>query len=151
MLLIKNKKARFDYQILDTFDAGMVLLGNEVKSLKRKTANINSSYIVIKKSPDSGKIEAFLVGAIIPPYQPQNISSNYNPEGERKLLLNKKEILHLLGKLKIKGITLVPLEIYTIRGLIKLKFAIAKGKKKHDKREDIKRRDRERETKTYGF
>jgi len=146
VLLIKNKKARFNYEILETFDAGMVLLGTEVKSLKNKSANISGSYVILKQ--DKGhKLRLVLVGAVIPPYQPNNIYFKYNPERERELLLNKKEINRLIGKTKTRGITLVPLEIYTTRGLIKLKFGIARGKKKYDKREDIKKRDRDREAK----
>lgn len=144
MLLIKNKKVRYNYEILETFDAGIVLLGIEVKALKNKTANINSSYITIQKNK-SDKIQLILKGTIISPYQPNNIYFDYNSERERILLLSKKEINHLINKIKILGITLIPLEIYTARGLIKLKLGVVKGKKKHDKREDIKKRDRDRE------
>ncbi len=150
MLLIKNKKAKFNYHILETFSAGVSLLGIEVKSLKQKSGNINNSYVLFKKN-EKNVLVLFLVGAAIPPYQPNNIYFKYNPERERQLLLNKSELNRLIGKIKIRGITLIPLEIYTSRGLIKLKFGVGKGKKKRDKRECIKKRDRERDVNNIVF
>ncbi len=147
MFLVKNKKAKFNYEILETFNAGISLLGMEVKSLKNKRASINNSYISIKKNKKNNRSQVVLLGAIISPYQPNNVYFKYNPERERQLLLNKNEINRLIGKIKMRGITLIPLEFYMFHGLIKLKIGIGKGKKKRDKREDIKKRDRERETK----
>jgi len=140
-VLTENKKAYFNYEILEKFEAGLVLIGQEVKSIKLGRINIAGSYVVIKEN------EVFLIGCRIPPYQPKNAPPDYNPERPRKLLLKKLEIKYLIGKSKQKGLTLVPLRVYTKRGKIKLEFGIAKGKKKVDKRELIKKRDIEREMK----
>ena len=135
----ENKKALFDYNILENFEAGVVLFGQEVKSIKTGHINLASSYIVLKGQ------EPFLVGVKVPPYQPNNAGSDYNDERQRKLLLNKKEINYLIGKTKVKGFSLIPLKIYEKNGRIKLEFGLAKGKKKYDKKEKIKKRDIERE------
>jgi SsrA-binding protein len=140
-VIIKNKKAYFNYQILEKFEAGISLIGQEVKSIKSGRINLAGSYVILKDS------EVFLIGANVPPYQPKNAPPDYNPERSRKLLLKKSEIKYLIGKIKQKGLTLVPLKIYTKRGKIKLEFGAAKGKKKVDKRELIKRRETEREMK----
>ena len=135
----ENKKALFDYNILENFEAGLVLFGQEVKSIKTGHINLASSYIVLKGQ------EPFLVGVKVPPYQPNNAGSDYNDERQRKLLLNKKEINYLVGKTKVKGFSLIPLKIYEKNGRIKLEFGLAKGKKKYDKKEKIKKRDIDRE------
>ena len=135
----ENKKALFDYNILENFEAGLVLFGQEVKSIKTGHINLASSYIILKSQ------EPFLVGVKVPPYQPNNVGSDYNDERQRKLLLNKKEINYLVGKTKVKGFSLIPLKIYEKNGRIKLEFGLAKGKKKYDKKEKIKKRDVERE------
>ena len=140
-VLVKNKKAYFNYRILEKFEAGISLIGQEVKSIKTGRINLAGSYVVLKGE------EIFLIGANIPPYQPKNAPPDYDPERSRKLLLKKSEIKYLIGKVKQKGLTLVPLRIYTKRGKIKLEFGIAKGKKKIDKRELIKKREVERELK----
>ncbi len=137
--IIENKKAYFNYQVLEKFEAGISLIGQEVKSIKSGRINLAGSYVVLKGS------EVFLIGANVPPYQPKNAPPDYNPERSRKLLLKKSEIKYLIGKVKQKGLTLVPLKIYTKRGKIKLEFGTAKGKKKVDKRELIKKREVERE------
>lgn len=139
--LSENKKAYFNYLILEKFEAGISLIGQEVKSIKGGRINLAGSYVVLR-----GK-EVYLVGASVPPYQPKNAPADYNPERSRKLLLKKSEIKHLIGKVKEKGLTLVPLRVYTKRGKIKLEFGIAKGKKKADKRELIKKREAERDIK----
>jgi len=138
-LLAENKKAYFNYQILEKFEAGVSLTGQEVKSLKTRGVNLAGNYIILK-----GK-EVFWVGANIPPYQPKNAPADYEPERTRKLLLKKSEIKRLIGKVKEKGLTLVPLKVYTKNAKIKLEFGIAKGRKKTDKRELIKKRETERE------
>ncbi len=138
-ILAENKKAFFNYIILEKFEAGISLLGQEVKSLKTHGVNLAGSYVVLKDE------EVFWIGANIPPYQPRNIGSSYDPERSRKILLKKSEIKYLLGKARQKGLTLIPLKVYTIRGKIKLEFAIVKGKRKFDKRDLIKKRDVERE------
>ena len=140
-VLSENKKAYFNYQILEKFEAGISLIGQEVKSLKTRGANLTGSYIIIKDN------EVFWVGVKIAPYQPKNTPTDYNPERSRKLLLKKSEIKSLIGKVKQKSLTLIPLKIYTIKGKIKLEFAIAKGLKKFDKRELIKKREIKREIK----
>ena len=138
-VLAENKKAYFNYRILEKFEAGISLIGQEVKSIKTRGVNLAGSYVVIKNS------EAFWIGARISSYQPKNIPPDYNPERSRKLLLKKSEIKYLIGKTKQKGLTLIPLRVYTKRGKIKLEFGIARGKKKVDKRELIKKREIERE------
>jgi len=146
-ILAENKKAYYKYQILEKFEAGISLIGQEVKSLKTRGVNLAGSYVVIKRPAFGGYPEAFWVGAKISPYQPKNIPPDYNPERPRKLLLKKSEIKYLIGKVKQKGLTLIPLRAYTKRGKIKLEFGIAKGLKKVDKRELIKKREIEREMK----
>jgi len=138
-ILAENKKAYFNYQIFEKFEAGVSLIGQEVKSLKTRGVNLAGSYVIIRNS------EAFWIGAKISPYQPKNAPPDYNPERSRKLLLKKSEIRYLIGKTKQKGLTLIPLRVYTKTGKIKLEFGIAKGLKKFDKRELIKKREIERE------
>ncbi len=138
-IIAKNKKAYAKYEILKKFEAGISLIGQEVKSIKSGRINLAGTYVVVRAE------EVFLIGANIPPYQPKNAPSDYNPERSRKLLLKKSEIKYLIGKIKQKGLTLVPLKVYTKGTKIKLEFAIGKGKKKIDKRESIKKREVERE------
>ena len=140
-ILAENKKTYFNYQILEKFEAGISLIGQEVKSIKTRGVNLAGSYVIVKDE------EVFWVGAKISPYQPKNLPPDYNPERSRKLLLKKAEIKELIGKSKQKGLTLIPLRVYTKRGKIKLEFGIAKGLKKVDKRELIKKREVERELK----
>lgn len=135
----ENKKAHFDYEVLEKFEAGVVLFGQEVKSIRTGHVNLSGTYVTFFKS------EPFLVGAKIPPYQPNNMGSDYNEDRQRKILLNKKEIDYLMGKTKTKGFSLIPLKVYDKNGRIKLEFGLAKGKKKYDKKEKIKNRDVDRE------
>ena len=130
-----NRKAGFNYEILEKFQAGLVLNGTEVKSIKSGRIQLAGSYVVARGE------ELFLVGATIPPYQPNNAPRDYNPERSKKLLLNKKEITYLLGKVKERGLTLVPLRVYSMKAKIKLEFGLGKGKREFDKREKIKKRD----------
>ncbi|MBU1178758.1 SsrA-binding protein SmpB [Patescibacteria group bacterium] len=139
MALLDNKKAFFDYEILEKFDAGLNLLGFEVKALKMKRGNLSGGHVIIRGG------EAFVVGVEIPPYQPKNTPADYDSARTRKLLLKKSEIEYLAGKDSQKGITLIPLTIYTKNGLIKMSFAVARGLKKYDKREKIKAREAKRE------
>ena len=136
-ILITNRRAKFDYQILETFEAGIALVGKEVKSLKRKQGKLEGSYAYI-----SG-MEIFLLNFYIPPYQPKNTMGTVEPDRSRKLLLKRKEINYLTGKLKEKKLTLVPLNIFLKGGKIKLELGLAKGKSKIDKRETIKKREAE--------
>ena len=135
----ENDKAYFNYNILEKFEAGLVLLGTEVKAIKTGKVTIKGSYVTIEEN------EAYLTGANIPAYQPKNAPENYDPKRSRKLLLEKKEIDTLVGKSKESGIALVPLKIFDKNAKIKLEFGIGKGKKKYDKRETIKKRDTQRE------
>lgn len=138
-ILAENKKAYHNYQILEKFEAGIALIGQEVKSIKTRGVNLLGSYVILKGD------EVFWIGAKIHPYQPKNAPADYRPQRERKLLLKKSEIKYLIGKSRQKGLTLVPLKLYTKNGKIKLEFAISKLKKKFDKREEIKKREIERE------
>lgn len=134
-----NKKAYFNYEILEKFEAGLVLLGSEVKSIRNNHYSLQGAYVTINDE------EAWLVHATIAPYQPKNMSVAYNPERPRKLLLNKKELSYLQGKSQEKGLTIVPLKVYNKHGQIKLEIALAKGKSKSDKREVLKKRITDRE------
>ena len=126
--LVQNKKARHDYFILETYEAGIELVGTEVKSVRQGKMNLKDSYIDIKNG------EAFLIGAHISPYEHGNIF-NRDPERVRKLLLRKQEIMKLTGKLTEKGLTIMPLEVYLKNNWIKLSIALAQGKKNYDKRD----------------
>ena len=140
-VIAKNKKALTDYRIIEKFRAGIVLIGQEVKSIKLGRVNLNNSFVIIRGE------EVFLAGANIPAYQPKNAPKDYDPQRNRKLLLKKLEIKRLIGKSKQRGLTMVPLMIYTKKGIIKIKFALAQGKRKINKREQIKKRETEREIK----
>ena len=135
----ENRKAHFNYTILETFQAGLVLQGQEVKSVRLGRVSLAGSYVVVHGE------ELFLRGATISPYQPGNTPPGYNPERDRKLLLRKEEIRYFLGKSKEEGLTLVPLRVYTDKRTIKLEFGLARGKKKEDKREVLKKREAKRE------
>ena len=134
-----NRKARHDYSVLETFTGGLVLNGQEVKSIRGGRINLAGSFISLRGE------ELFLIGSNIPPYQPANAPSNYKTERERKILLTAKEISYLIGKIKEKGLTLVPLKVYSMKSKIKLEFGLVKSKKKQDKRELLKKRDAQRE------
>jgi len=140
--IVQNKKARFEYEILDTIEAGIVLKGTEVKSVRLKKVNIQDAYARIKDG------EAFLHGMNISPYESGNIF-NHDPLRVRKLLLHKQEIKRLTGKQQEKGLTLVPLKVYWKNGKVKVLLGLAKGKTLYDKRHDIKKRDSDRELQRY--
>ncbi|MCD6528592.1 SsrA-binding protein SmpB [bacterium] len=140
MILARNKKVLTNYEILDKWKAGLVLTGPEVKSIKQKKINLESSYITMDKNQ-----ELWLINTHIAPYPPAGeTQKSYNPTQPRKLLLNKKEIKSLIGKLQQKGLTLIPLMVYDKKGIIKVEIGLAKGLKKYDKREKIKKRETER-------
>jgi SsrA-binding protein len=138
-IFTENKKAYFNHQILEKFEAGISLIGQEVKSIKTRGTNLAGSYVVIRNN------EAFWIGAKISPYQPKNAPPDYDPERSRKLLLKKSEIKYLIGKSARTGLTLLPLKLYDKAGKIKLEFGIAKGLKKSDKRDVIRKREAERQ------
>lgn len=134
----ENRRAFHDYEILEKYEAGIVLKGHEVKAVKTGKISIAGSYVKISDS------EAFLIGATISPYQPKNTPKDYDSQKTRKLLLNKKEIAELIGKSKEKGLTIVPLKVYDRRGKIKLEVGLAKARKKRDKREVIRKKEEKR-------
>jgi len=136
--IARNKRARFDYHILDTFEAGLVLKGTEVKSLRDGRANISDAYGIIKDG------EAFLLNLHISPYE-RGGYTNHEPERTRKLLLHRKEIRRLIGAVERQGLTLIPLELYFKNGVAKVALALGKGKKLHDKRDTERERDAARE------
>lgn len=136
--LIENKKARLEYEFLETFEAGMALSGFEVKSLRDGRGSLVGARVVVRGG------EAFLAGATIPPYQEKNAPKGYDPERSRRLLLNKKEIAELGSSEGQKGLTIIPTMVYNKARRLKLQVAIARHKKKHDKREALKERDSKR-------
>ncbi len=133
-----NRQAGFRYELLDKYEAGMVLLGSEVKSLRDGNANIQDAYVIHKND------ELILLNAHIAPYPHAN-RLNHEPLRARKLLLHHHELGHLIGKLKERGLTLIPTKIYFKNGRAKIEIGLARGKKTIDKREDIKRKDQKRE------
>ncbi|WP_339045658.1 SsrA-binding protein SmpB [Candidatus Mesenet endosymbiont of Agriotes lineatus] len=138
-IIIENKKARFNFFILEELEAGIILMGSEVKSLREKKVNLSDAYVSEKNS------EMWLNNMHISEYKPAN-RFNHSPKRARKLLLHKKQANKLIGKVKESGITIIPLSLYfNDKGIAKVKIAVAKGKKLYDKRETIKKRDLERE------
>lgn len=140
MIEINNRKAKFDYEIVSTVEAGIVLKGTEIKSIRFGNANLKDSYAVIKNN------EVFLLGMHISPYKEGNIF-NHDELRTRKLLLHKKEIFKLRDKITLEGYTLVPIKLYFNKNKAKILLGVAKGKKSYDKRESIKKRDIERDIK----
>jgi SsrA-binding protein len=137
-VIASNRKARHDYAILDVYEAGVVLTGTEVKSLRLGRASLVDGFATI----DDG--EVFLRNVHIPEYD-QGSWTNHEPRRTRKLLLHRGEILRLIGKTKESGLTLVPLSLYFLKGKVKVELALARGKRSYDKRQDLARRDAERE------
>ncbi len=136
--IARNKRARHDYHILETWETGIVLTGTEVKSLREGKANIGDAYGIVKDG------EAFLLNLHIAPYE-RGGYANHEPTRTRKLLLHRKEIRRLIGAVERQGLTLIPLELYFKKGVAKVALALGKGKKLHDKRETERARDAERE------
>ena len=141
-IICLNRKASFNYFFEDTYEAGIVLKGSEIKSVRNGKANIADAYAVEKGG------EIFLINSHISSYK-QASYSNHNPMGERKLLLNKKEINKLTGKMQREGFTLIPTKMYFKKGKAKIEIAVAKGKKQYDKRQALKRKDWNREKARY--
>ena len=140
MALVSNTRAHYDYEILETYEAGVSLLGTEVKSLRTGQGKLDGAYVVIRGG------EAFLVGASIPAFQKKNAPGDYDPERTRTLLLTPKEIVELDRKSEREGLTIVPIKWYNKNAKLKLLIAIARGKKKYDKRESIMKREADRNT-----
>lgn len=137
--LIQNKKIRLNFEIMKTLEAGIELFGHEVKSLRAKQGSLLGSHIIVRGD------EAFLVGATIPPYQVANTPDGYEANRPRKLLLTKREIGLLAGSESQKGLTIVPISVYSKNRKLKLEIAIVRGKKKHDKRQDLKKKTDKRD------
>lgn len=135
----ENRKARFNYEFLEKYEAGIELLGTEVKSVRSGQMSLEGAFVIIRGG------EAFLINANIPPYQVKNTPKDYDPLRNRKLLLTKKEITELAGSEKNKSLTIVPISVYNKGRKIKVEIALVKGKKKFDKRETLKKRDTDRE------
>ncbi len=140
MSLITNRKASFNYEIIEKYVAGLELFGFEVKSLRKGQGSLEGSYVTVRGS------EAFLIGSFIPPFQEKNAPADYDPRRNRKLLLTKLEIKKLSDIEKAKGLTIVPLSVYNKGRVLKVDLGVGKGKKKYDKRETIKKQDTDRET-----
>lgn len=138
-LVAQNRKARFLYEILETYEAGIELIGTEVKSIRAGRVNLQDGYGLIRNG------EIWLINVNISPYEATGSYFNHEPKRTRKLLLHRHEISKLIGKTEQKGLTLVPLKMYLKKGLVKVQIGLAKGKKMRDKRETIKRREEERE------
>ena len=136
--IVRNRKARHDYEIIDSFEAGIVLVGTEVKSLRAGKVNLKDGFAAVEKG------EVVLHSVHISPYEPAN-RYNHDPERPRKLLLHRAEIRRLIGRSQQRGLTLVPLRLYFKRGRAKVELALARGKKRHDKREAIAKRDMQRD------
>ncbi|WP_122646548.1 SsrA-binding protein SmpB [Enterococcus mediterraneensis] len=139
-LIAQNKKARHDYTIVDTMEAGIVLQGTEIKSIRNSRINLKDGFVRVRNG------EAFLYNVHISPYEQGNIF-NHDPLRTRKLLLHKKQIARLIGETQSNGMTIVPLKVYIKDGYAKVLIGIAKGKKQYDKRETLKRKDQERQIK----
>ncbi len=137
--LAYNKRAHFDYHILETFEAGLQLLGTEVKSVRAGHMSFRGAFVTLRGE------EVFLTNATIPPWQVKNTPADYDPTRPRKLLLKSAEIKELLGTRKGEGLTMIPIRAYNKRGMIKLEIGLAKGKKQYSKKEDKKARDIERD------
>ena len=137
--LALNKRARFDYEFLDTFEGGLALTGSEVKSIKEGHVQLKGAFISIRDG------ELWLRSAYVAPYKPAGAQPSYDPYQDRKILIHKAELKRLIGKSQEAGLTIVPISLYTKARLVKLEFALARGKKKHEKRAAIKKRELDRE------
>jgi SsrA-binding protein len=137
-LVARNKRARHDYELMESWEAGLALTGTEVKSLRAGQANLNDAFGIVREG------EVFLVNLHIAPYS-HGDRDNHDPTRTRKLLLHRREIRRLIGSVERRGLTLVPTEVYFRRGRAKVRVALGRGKKAHDKRQDLKKRDADRE------
>ncbi|OIO30077.1 SsrA-binding protein [Candidatus Nomurabacteria bacterium CG_4_10_14_0_2_um_filter_30_12] len=135
----ENRKAKFDYEILEKYEAGIELLGIEVKSIRSGRMSLEGTFVIVRGG------EIFLINSNIPPFQVNNTEKDYDPLRNKKLLLTKKEIATLSGSEKNKSLTIIPISVYNKGRKIKVEIALVKGKKKYDKREMLKKRDTDRE------
>lgn len=136
--IAENKRARFDYELLETIEAGIALLGHEVKSVKTGHVSLQGSFVTLRGD------ELFLTNALIPFYTHAGDPGSYDPIRPRRLLVKRSEAKRLIGKVRVHGLTLIPLRVYTKRHLIKVLFAVAKGKKEYDKRQTTMKREAKR-------
>lgn len=143
--LATNRHARHDYAILETFEAGIVLTGQEVKSVKNGAISLKGAHVIMRNN------EAWLLNATVSPYPHAGPLPDYDPTRSRKLLLERSEIGRIAGGLSRDRLTVVPLEVYTHRGLVKIKIALARGLREHEKRESIKKKDVAREIRRHQF
>jgi len=139
MNLVEHKKARFDYEVLEEYEAGIELLGHEVKSLRAHHGKLEGSHVIVRGG------EAYITGMSVPPYQPKNTPKEYDPARTRKLLLTKKEIAALAVFEGQKGLTIIPLSVYNKKSKLKVRIAVARGRKKYDKRAVLKERESKRQ------
>lgn len=139
MSLVQNKKIHFNYEILERYEAGIELLGNEVKALRAGHGSLDGSHVTVRGG------EAFLIGATVNPYQASNTPKGYDPVRHRRLLLTKEEIAELSSRESARGLTIVPVAVYSKGRKIKVEIAVVHGKKTHDKRESIKKREAARD------
>jgi SsrA-binding protein len=137
-ILVDYKKAHFAYEVLEQYEAGIELLGFEVKSLKKGQGSLEGSYVLIRGG------EAFVVNMLVPPYQEKNTPKGYEPRRNRKLLLSKRELNELAHKEGERGLTLIPILVYNKGPLVKVSVAVVRGKKQYDKRESVKKRETDR-------
>jgi len=140
-IILENKKAYYDYEILEKLEAGIILRGYEVKSIRNGNIKLKGAFVTFYKN------EPYLTGAHIGKYKPAGGLKDYDPERSRKLLLKKKQVRHILGKSQEKGLTIVPLSVYTKESKIKIEIGVGRGKKRYEKKEVKKRRDIERDIK----
>ena len=147
-ILAVNKRANYDYEILKKYEAGLILLGHEVKSIKTGHISLKGSFVTIKHAKNNKLPGLYLINAHISLYKQAGSIKNHDPYRSRQLLVKKSEIKHLIGKKQEQGLTLVPLKIYTKHSLVKLEFGVGRGKKKYDKRENIKKREADRRIRT---
>jgi SsrA-binding protein len=138
-VVCENRKVRFNYEFLEEFEAGIELLGFEVKSVRAGRLSLDGAYVLVRGG------EVFLTGSTLSPIQPKNVKDAYDPARPRKLLLSKQEIAHLAGMEAKKGLTIVPVSVYNKGRRLKVRIAVARGKKEFDKRDDIKKREADRD------
>lgn len=141
--LAHNKRAKFDYRLIETYEAGLHLLGTEVKSVRAGNASLRGAFVTIHEG------EAWLTNATIPPWQIKNAPANYDPTRPRRLLLKKSELKHLTGSRQAGGLTIIPVRLYPKGGTLKLEIALARGKKKYDKKQQKKERDIARDVERF--
>lgn len=139
MKTVYNKRVRYDYELLDKFEAGLVLLGTEVKSVKAGNFSLKGAFVTIHDE------EVYLTNATVPPWQVKNAPSDYDPTRSRKLLLKKAEVKQLIGAKQAQGLTIVPVRVYTKGPKVKIEIALAKGKRKVDKKKEKKEKDIQRD------